>query len=384
MDIVCDKLGFKSENAKNFVTNCGDHHDSWQIFQITIEVLAREIIHCYIDAHVYRKNVSVLVMYNWKEQMKNSSFYFYFELVFNVMLGLKCFHSGAWRNNSNFLLAGRQKAGKMFFNKHNIYRSIITNDMKCRVVAPPVAADCIAKNELFSQSGCSLRGDGGDYITENENKYLKQNLPPGVPSFEKWKIASWNHKTLQKNCLSDFYKAEIIDPGNNQSSMFNFAMEIHSVWKLIHKSKPLANPDKEIPLKSLDGQNLHPSLVNFFFTASENYTSYLSNKGSELQPAFVTHADEIQYNNINNWTVNQIDKEIKKLTSKIKSEYKRVSERTLYVKLKQTGKSKSSHVSFLQELCNNIKIHEDICLDHGDITEECLEGISLDHSYIAT
>ena len=78
----------------------------------------------------------------------------------------------------------------MFFNKHNIYRSIITNDMKCRVVAPPVAADCIAKNELFSQSGCSLRGDGGDYITENKNKYLKQNLPPGVPSFEKWKIAS--------------------------------------------------------------------------------------------------------------------------------------------------------------------------------------------------
>ena len=34
-DVVCDKMVFKSENRKNFVTNCGDHHVIWQIFQIT-------------------------------------------------------------------------------------------------------------------------------------------------------------------------------------------------------------------------------------------------------------------------------------------------------------------------------------------------------------
>ena len=152
-------------------------------------------------------------------------------------------------------------------------------------------------------------------------------------------------------------------------------MEIHSVRKLICESKLLADPDKEIPLKSLEGQNLHPSSVNFYFIASENYTLYLSNKDSELQPVFITHADEIQYNDINNWTINQIDKEIEKLISEIKSENERVSKRALHV---------SSHVSFLQELRDNIEIHEDICLDHGDIIEERLEGTSLDHSYIAT
>ena len=152
-------------------------------------------------------------------------------------------------------------------------------------------------------------------------------------------------------------------------------MEIHSVRKLIRESKLLADPNKEILLKSLDGQNLHPSSVNFYFIASENYTLYLSNKDSELQPVFITHADEIQYNDINNWTINQIDKEIEKLISEIKSGNERVSKRALYV---------SSHVSFLQELRDNIEIHEDICLDHGDIIEERLKGISLDHFYIAT
>ena len=152
-------------------------------------------------------------------------------------------------------------------------------------------------------------------------------------------------------------------------------MEIHSVRKLIRESKLLADPNKEILLKSLDGQNLHPSSVNFYFIASENYTLYLSNKDSELQPVFITHADEIQYNDINNWTINQIDKEIEKLISEIKSENERVSKRALHV---------SSHVSFLQELRDNIEIHEDICLDHGDIIEERLKGISVDHFYIAT
>lgn len=59
----------------------------------------------------------------------------------------------------------------------------------------PVVADCSAKNESFSESGCSL-SKGGDYLTENKSKHVKQNLPPGVPSSEKWKIASRNHKAL--------------------------------------------------------------------------------------------------------------------------------------------------------------------------------------------
>ena len=48
--------------------------------------------------------------------------------------------------------------------------------------------------------------------------------------------------------------------------------------------KTLGRPRQVDTLNSLAGQNLHPSLVNFYFAASENYTSYLSNKDPELQP----------------------------------------------------------------------------------------------------
>ena len=38
---VADKLGFKSTKVKDFVTNCGDHHLSWQIAMIVFEAFAK-------------------------------------------------------------------------------------------------------------------------------------------------------------------------------------------------------------------------------------------------------------------------------------------------------------------------------------------------------
>ena len=46
-DVVAEKMGFKTINAKNFVTNCGDHHISWQVFLVCLEAFARELLyHC--------------------------------------------------------------------------------------------------------------------------------------------------------------------------------------------------------------------------------------------------------------------------------------------------------------------------------------------------
>ena len=54
--------------------------------------------------------------------------------------------------------------------------------MKTRVQAPREVADYISRNESSSRSGDTLRGEGGDYVTENEHRHLKSHLPPGVPT----------------------------------------------------------------------------------------------------------------------------------------------------------------------------------------------------------
>ena len=85
------------------------------------------------------------------------------------------------RNNSQFYVACRQKAAYvMLFNKHNIYRTILRNDMKTGALAPDAVNKYMVQNQSFSQSGNKFKGEGGDYVTENENKHRESNLPPGV------------------------------------------------------------------------------------------------------------------------------------------------------------------------------------------------------------
>ena len=47
--------------------------------------------------------------------------------------------------------------------------------------------------------GQASKGEGGDYVTENENRHLKSHLSPGLPSLKNWQEAARNHNILTKN-----------------------------------------------------------------------------------------------------------------------------------------------------------------------------------------
>ena len=89
--------------------------------------------------------------------------------------------------------------------------------------------------------------EGGDYITETETKHLKNNLPPGVLTFEKWIMATRGHEIFWKNRMGIFDKANFSDPGNQQSRIFSFHKEVQMVWKLIWESVLLCKPKEKQP-----------------------------------------------------------------------------------------------------------------------------------------
>ena len=87
IDVVAEKMGFKTINAKNFMTNCGDDHISWQVFLVCLEAFARELLYTYIiAAQKEGREPSVIDMYSWKDNTDNSNFNFYYDLVFDVIL----------------------------------------------------------------------------------------------------------------------------------------------------------------------------------------------------------------------------------------------------------------------------------------------------------
>ena len=88
------------------------------------------------------------------------------------------------------------------------------------------------------------------------------------------------------------------DPGNQKSSIFNFEFEVQAVRKMIRESNLLRNPRDKTILKSLGGVNLHPTLVNLYQTAVENYNKYLKDPDADLHPAYVTFKDEEIFNDV--------------------------------------------------------------------------------------
>jgi hypothetical protein len=53
-----------------------------------------------------------------------------------------------------------------------------------RTKAPIEIKEFIENNEAYSRSGKQHVAEGGNYITENENRALKSHLPPGVPTLK--------------------------------------------------------------------------------------------------------------------------------------------------------------------------------------------------------
>ena len=88
----------------------------------------------------------------------------------------------------------------MFINNHVIYRDLIINDMQIQIEAPEEIKTFISRNQSYSRSGDPSKGEGGDYVTENENRHLKSHLSPGLPSLKNWQEAARNHNILTKNC----------------------------------------------------------------------------------------------------------------------------------------------------------------------------------------
>ena len=128
---------------------------------------------------------------------------------------------------SLFALAGRQKVIPItFINNHLICRDLIINGRRVRIEAPEEIKTFISRIESYSRSGDPSNREGGDYVTENENRHLKSHLSPGVPSLKNWQEAARNFDILTKNCEMLFKRLSITDPSSEDNSTFSFDNEI--------------------------------------------------------------------------------------------------------------------------------------------------------------
>ena len=228
----------------------------------------------------------------------------------------------------------------MPIGNHLIYQTILWNDMKEWLEAPKEVYDFITGNKSFSRSGDEYRGEGGDYRTENENKHIKCHLGPGIPTLQHWIRASWNHEKLQANHTAVFERGGLKDPGLQSSSIFKFDIEVQMLRAIICDSSILHYSYSQLPLKAIDGTPLHHDLVNFIFTAEENYNLLTENPEADLQPVFVMYEGKNIYNDVKTWMVEKICKNIEIILNGMNNIETAGEYSALYSRMKNTRKQK--------------------------------------------
>ena len=166
----------------------------WQTFSITYEAFSEELLYIYVkdclERNIERDPNHFTV---WREtEVKSNNYHLYYEIAFNVLLGMKFFRPGIQQNIKEI---------KTF----------------------------ISTNESYSRSGGPSKGEGGDYVTENENRHLKSHLSPGVPFLKNWQEAARNYNILTKNIKMLFKRLSITDPSSEDRSTFRilFFLLIH-------------------------------------------------------------------------------------------------------------------------------------------------------------
>ena len=145
-----------------------------------------------------------------------------------------------------------------------------------------------------------------------------------------------------------FKRLSITDPSSEDSSTFRFDNEILMVRSLIRQSTLLSFPRMEKDIMTLDGTILHANLVNLYFTAKENYHSYLKN-GTDPLPVFINDEEEKSFNNVLNWSVSKLKTELLALINNFSSNENADMYKSIFDSYK--NESKKSYV----ELYNDVK-----------------------------
>lgn len=355
MEFLAEKLGFSSKKAREFIIGCGDHHLTWQIFQVSLYAISRELCRIYVVTCLRQNSdPSAGGFLLWVNNTKNPNIVLMYHMAFTFFLSMKCFRSGVRNNNSDYMLAGRQAAVPvMFVKRHTIYPKLICSDMSDRVSAPDEVKEYIEKHESFSSSGHFLRAEGGDYITENVNRSIKNQLPPGVPTLQSWVTASRCNGRLDKIRQKVFENTGVYESSSDRG-MINVSNEVQMFRGEIRKSGWFANPEADVPLVSVTNEELHPELVNVTHNSKSNYVSFLRGNIKDQVPIFITYQDEINFNDANNWTISKLKLEILSLINNIVDE-----DLTLFYsnhfKKNFTNANKTSHVNLYEELAEIVK-----------------------------
>ena len=179
MKSLVNVLGWKSEKAQRSALVCADNHKAWQmmlIFHIgsLLELVRPYVQHCMTQNQEASSEGFISFV---KSQGKNSNFMYLFEMACRYSQGIVNLRMGIRRNNSTLLRAGKWITKELFHGRnHPKYQDIEIYESFMYSILPSQLKEFFKTNCSLSKSGHLSKGQGYDFVLEEENKLVKSWL----------------------------------------------------------------------------------------------------------------------------------------------------------------------------------------------------------------
>ncbi|XP_062597901.1 uncharacterized protein LOC134259320 [Saccostrea cucullata] len=261
-------MGWKSEKALHCAQHCTDNHKTWQLinafhFGSMMELVRPYVIDCLEKSLDCTAHGFISFVKQYDKTQCNVNFMYLFEMVCKYSQGIINLRAAVRRNNPQLLMSAKWMTKELFHGRnHPKYQEIEIYETFIRRILPDVLKQFFEQFCSLSKSGNKSRGQGLDFLLEEENKNVKGWLKRGVPSDESWLATCRNHqslKNLKKNVLAHAC-VESLECNDRELKIESAIKE----WRChLRESKYIESDSHGPVLTSLSGHVLCQELVNF-------------------------------------------------------------------------------------------------------------------------
>lgn len=356
---LVQRMGWRSEAALACAKKCTDNHKTWQVI-LTFHIGSLlELVVPYVRKCL-KENVKpdVQNFYSYAKTVKSPNFHYLFEMCSRYSQGIINLRQAIRRNNSQLAQSAKWMTKELFHGRrHPVYQEIEIMEQFQRAVRPEKLREFEERHESMSKtSGVKgkNKGQGFDFILEEENKDIKQWIKRGVPSDNMW-LSVIRNKASLKEIKTRIQNIIGCDEGSDK--IMNLSDLIFEWRTALRRNNHLSDLDSASHT-TIKGDELHYNLKNFTSIAKTKrgyriLDMLLQQDPPEdldlSHPVYVTKREYEEATSLQNQTIREIDRKSLLLVSSIPDTVLQTELKEKYKK-KVLKKRKDEHIKFHQEV----------------------------------
>ena len=381
MKTFVDAMGWSSEKAQQCALNCTDNHKAWQMLLIFHTGTLLELVKPCVESCLIRDIEPSAEGYISfvKSQAECSNYMYLFEMACKYTQGIINMRMAIRRNNHMLLQAAKWMTKELFHGRrHPKYQEIEIYEQFIFQIMPDELLSFMQRHCSISKSGHLSRGQGFDFVLEEENKTVKTWLKRGVPTDRTWLTTCRNHQSLKQMRQ---YILQLCGQSSTEAADRNLKLEdAIDEWRLRLRQTEYLKPEKHGPvLTSIAADILDQGLAQFTSESNRKRAYRIMDMllhqpppsdPSLEHPVYILPSEREKLKSVESMSVSDIDNRILDIIDDLEVDYRSVYADLFSKLIRNKSTRKSHHINFLQELSEIVREIECVSLLEEEETEE--------------